>query len=276
MPNCIEHINMNNQEELFKLDTTEPIKDVAALPKGITDNLEPFQSTEILANVYLDSASFKGQTPEDIYKAFTQGNIYIDSTPKKAWIAIDPGKTGGIAIITEKSQIYKWEMPLSGDDIDVIALSDLLTNLVSNYNAVLIVEDVHSIFGVSASNNFTFGYVCGQIDAVVKLLKVKRYDIQPKSWQKVIWSSVDMVYKPKKPEQKKPSVDTKATSIMAAKRLFPNEDLRGNIVIKYYGDNANNRKLNRVGQPIPSTKESEHDGIVDALLIAEAARRLNY
>lgn len=217
------------------------------------------------------------KTPEEMLSMMReQGNLYYSSNQTKIWVACDPGKSGGIVALSEKGVIGKWEMPLSGDNLDVIRLSELLTSLVTDYNAVLIVEDVHSIFGTSSGSNFTFGYVCGQIDAVVKLLKTKTYSIQPKKWQKEIWTNVDMVYKPKKPDQKKPPIDTKATSLMAVKRLFPNEDVRGEIVVKYYGDNANNRKLKRVGHPIPSTRDSAHDGICDALLMCEVARRLNY
>lgn len=194
----------------------------------------------------------------------------------KAILAIDPGKYGGIVAMVGETIVGKWEMPLLGDDLDVIALCDIITSLTGYYNVTAIVEDVHSIYGTSSASNFTFGYVCGQINATVKALRLKTIEIQPKVWQKNIWINSDIVYKTKKADQKKASIDTKATSLCAVKRLFPNEDLRGEIKVTYYGDNAQNRKLKRVGLPVPSKKDKPNDGLVDALLIAEVARRLNY
>lgn len=221
-----------------------------------------------------------GMPPEEIYKAFQeQGVHYVESTEltkPKLYIGLDPGKHGGIVGITSDRVVFKEEMPLLGDDVDSKALHKLITGFNEDYNIVLVVEDVHSIYGTSSGSNFTFGYVCGQIDAVIKLSGVKHLSVQPKTWQKSIWSNSDMMYKPKKPDQKKASVDTKATSMLSAKRLFPNEDLRGNLIVKYYADSAQNRKLKRVGALVPSAKNNDHDGIVDAVLIAEYARRMNF
>ena len=204
------------------------------------------------------------------------GVMYINSKTDKIYIAIDPGKSGGIsAVDTNGNVIFKKEMPLLNDELDAVELSAILSDAMSNYNCMLVVEDVHSIFGVSASNNFVFGWVCGQIDAVVKLSKIKHEYIQPKFWQKNCWTNSDMIYKPLKEGQKRASVDTKATSLITAMRLFPREDLRGHVEIKYYGDTKENQKLNRAGAPIPTKKNKPHDGIVDSLLMAEVARRLN-
>lgn len=202
-------------------------------------------------------------------------DLFTQEKPKM-WVAIDPGKQGAIVGLTEHKVLFKKEMPLIGDDIDVLKLHEIIDYCNVKYNATLIIEDVHSIFGVSASNNFVFGWVCGQIDAIIVFSKVKHHYIQPKFWQKNIWTSADMVYKPLKKDQKKPSVDTKASSLNAVRRLFPAEDLRGHIEVKHYGDTPENRKLKRVGDEIPTKRANAKDGIVDALLMCEMARRLNY
>jgi hypothetical protein len=146
----------------------------------------------------------------------------------------------------------KWAMPILGDDIDIHALYKLFKHIIERFNVTVILEDVHSIFGSSASSNFTFGFVCGAIEAVVVCHQLKLIKVQPKTWQKEIWDNNDKCYKTKKPEQKNPSIDTKATSLKAATRLFPGEDMR-------------------------RTEKSKiaHDGIVDALLICEYGRRKN-
>lgn len=228
----------------------------------------------------MDLFNQQEKTPQQFMDTFLSTGIMppIDSTTlTKAYIAIDPGKHGGIVIMTTDGKVIsKHETPLLNDDLDVLKLSEIISEASKQFILTAIVEDVHSIFGTSSGSNFTFGYVCGQIDAVVRCNRLKLINIQPKFWQKNAWTTVDMVYKPKKPDQKKASVDTKATSLNTVKRLFPNEDCRGNIIEKYYADNAKNRKLGIAGKLVPTAKTKEHDGIVDALLMAEVARRLNY
>lgn len=229
-------------------------------------------------NNLFDQVPTSASPRKDNYmEIITETKEFYVTIKQKAIIAIDPGKYGGIVAMVGETIIGKWEMPLLGDDLDVIALCDIISSLTGYYNVTAVVEDVHSIYGTSSSSNFTFGYVCGQINATLKALRLKVIEIQPKMWQKQIWINSDITYQKKKKEgQKKHSIDTKATSACAVRRLFPNEDLRGEIKVEYYVDNAQNRKLKRVGQVVPSKKNKENDGLVDALLIAECARRLNY
>lgn len=174
-------------------------------------------------------------------------------TKERIYIGIDPGKSGGIVALSVFNKLIdKWPMPVLGDNLDVSAMFDLLKKLMDDYAITVIMEDVHSIFGVSASNNFTFGYVCGAIEAVVLCLKLKMIKVAPKTWQKEIWANGDKVFKTKKPDQKNPSIDTKATSLCAVTRLFPTVDLRKS-----------------------SRAKIAADGIVDALLLAEYGRRKN-
>lgn len=178
----------------------------------------------------------------------------------KVWIGIDPGKSGGIVLIDERNLISKWVMPKIGDDIDIHQLHKTLSSF-QDYNVTIILEEVHSIYGTSAGSNFTFGFVCGAIEAIVISQHYKLIKVQPKIWQKEIWQTSEVEYKaPKKAkpgaEDKKPSnrkvVDTKLTSLKACKRLFPYVDLRGS-----------------------ERSKVPHDGITDALLIAEYGRRKN-
>lgn len=170
----------------------------------------------------------------------------------KAWVGIDPGGDGGIACIDFNGHVKKWGMPNNGNGIEVLDLVSILDGLKEEYNVTLILEDVHSIFGTSAKSNFSFGFTCGAINAIVVTRLLKLLPVQPKAWQKIIWANSDKVYKPLKEKQKTASIDTKATSLNACKRLFPGLDLR---------------KSARASKP--------HDGITDAILIAEYGRRCN-
>lgn len=264
-------INNDEQADLFEKESLIEDITLEELSEASDNEILSFKSRVVY------SETVKEETPEEILDRFNKrGIIYPPQGVDKIYIAIDPGKSGGIsAVDINGNVIFKKEMPLLNDELDAVGLYSILSEAMSNYNCVLVVEDVHSIFGVSASNNFVFGWVCGQIDAVVKLSKIKHEYIQPKFWQKNCWTNSDMIYKPLKEGQKRASVDTKATSLITAMRLFPREDLRGHVEIKYYGDTKENRKLNRAGEPIPTKKNKPHDGIVDSLLMAEVARRLN-
>lgn len=179
------------------------------------------------------------------------GKMLYERTP--LYLGIDPGKSGGLVALTPAGVVVgKWIMPILGDNLDVSALYDLFKGLLERYHVTVILEDVHSIFGMSAATNFVFGYVCGAIEAVVLCHKLKLIKVGPRTWQKEIWANGDKVYKPKKPEQKNPSIDTKPTSLCAATRLFPTVDLRKSVRAKIAAD-----------------------GIVDALLLAEYGRRKN-
>lgn len=170
----------------------------------------------------------------------------------KVYVGIDPGKSGAICYVDTDGCLNKWVIPVSGKDVDAQALYDIIDGIKQYHDPVIVLEDVHSMYGMSANSNFQFGFVCGLIRAIVIVHRIPFHFVAPKTWQKVIWSTPDKVYKPKKPTQKNPSVDTKATSLNAAKRIFPNFDFTKN-------------QRSRV----------EHDGIVDAILIAEFGRRTN-
>lgn len=188
-----------------------------------------------------------------------------------AAIGIDPGiDTGGIAVLTPRGLTVHMTPRIGGGDkgdIDLIAISDIILDTMEFVNesvggqVVICVEDVHSIFGSSASSNFTFGGRRREPNAMFAMLaainireaiytrtKVSLLEVPPKTWQKEIHTTADKTYNASK-------LDTKATSIRAAMRLFPN---------------------------IPFTKPWDgkgkkptkiQDGLCDAALIAEYARR---
>lgn len=200
-------------------------------------------------------------------------NLVKEKVP--AYLAIDPGKFGGLTVMCEGKLVFKSPMPLTaGDNLDLKALYDLITGLTSDYLLTVLIEDVHSIFGSSAGSNFTFGYVCGAIEAVVVCCRLKYIKVQPKTWQKEVWTNPDKCYKPKRPDQKNASVDTKPTSLNCARRLFPDFDFRS-VEDSYYADSSQNRKLGRVGQVVMTKNQIPNDGIIDSALMCEYARIKN-
>lgn len=170
----------------------------------------------------------------------------------KAYIGIDIGKNGGIAYINE-SDIKIFQMPKIGTEIDNAFLYDIISNLnktalsETKMPAHIIFEKLGVIFGSSKATAFSMGYQSGIIEMMCICSLLPYTKVPPKVWQKEIFTGIEEIKKPGKDSR-----DTKAMAAVAAKRLYPDMSF-----------NVTSRSL------------KDHDGIIDALLIAEYARRKN-
>jgi crossover junction endodeoxyribonuclease RuvC len=164
-------------------------------------------------------------------------------------IGIDPGMKGAIVVLNDRGEIVeKCVMPLVGGvELDAREFKNIL---VTNKPCHVYLEDVHAIFGSAAGATFSFGKICGSIETAIALCDVPYTKVQPKAWQKVIYQGIPEIRKPSK-KATKGRIDTKAMSEVAAKRLFPDEDFRASERCRI-----------------------SHDGIIDALCIAEYGRRM--
>lgn len=171
----------------------------------------------------------------------------------KCYMAIDPGSKG--FIVTQCNGDFCF---YSIADNDLYQLSEIMANIRNTYsNLVCVIEDVHSVFGSSAKSTFNFGFNKGYLIGLLAANKIPYVLVQPKTWQKEVWINSDMIVNYKKikikdKEVTKKEVDTKNTSINAAKRLFPQIDFRKSEKCKNLDDNK-----------------------VDATLMSEYARRKN-
>ena len=180
-------------------------------------------------------------------------------------VGIDPGKTGAMVALDENGKhICHSYMPLIGNNLDSRELLSWINAIPgsigdSDADIHIFIEDVHAIFGSSAGSTFAFGFICGGIQAVVATTYYPYTLVQPKIWQKVMYQGVPELRKPPakfknkagKECTRKGSLKTKEMSLVAVKRLFPSVNLC---------------------RTTRCTKA--HDGLVDALLIAEYGRRL--
>lgn len=168
-------------------------------------------------------------------------------------MSIDPGSKG--FVVTQCNGDFSF---YSIADNDLYQLSEIMSKIRNTYsNLVCVIEDVHSIYGSSAKATFNFGFNKGYLIGLLAANKIPYVLVQPKTWQKEMWLNSDMVVNYKKviikgKEVTKKEVDTKNTSINAAKRLFPHIDFRKSDRCKNLDDNK-----------------------VDATLMSEYARRKN-
>ena len=171
----------------------------------------------------------------------------------RVYLGIDVGSKGFITLNNGREyQFY------SIADNDIYQLSDIFRGIKDEYpNVVCVMEEIHAIFGSSAKATFAFGEINGILKGLLMANKIPYHLVPPKTWQKEIWDNKDLVitYKTINKKGKDVSVkdiNTKQTSINAAKRIFPTIDLRRTEKCKNIDDNK-----------------------VDSLLISEYGRRKN-
>jgi hypothetical protein len=167
----------------------------------------------------------------------------------KTIIAIDIGKHGAVCI-RKKDLIITKPMPMISSELDYRGLYEILAGEDTSTIHVVF-EKLGVIFGTSKTTAFSMGHQAGAVEMLCIALDIPFSKIHAKVWQKEMFEGTSLVTKKSK-SGKSVVTDTKATALIVAKQLFPNEKLT-------FGDRA--------------TKP--HDGLIDALLMSEYAKRRN-
>ena len=165
------------------------------------------------------------------------------------YIAIDPGSKGCITMLDPDGRMEHHFIAYE----DMKDILDSVRRVKKAYplcRIVAVMEEVHAVFGSSAKGTFAFGEIFGFLKGMIFACGIPLNLVPPKEWQKEIWRPCDRIYKATDGIRK--AIDTKATSITAARRIFPDHDLRRT----------------------PSCKNPD-DNLCDSMLIAEYARRKN-
>ena len=161
-------------------------------------------------------------------------------------IGIDIGKKGAIVVLAREpwtKAIDPIVMPIIGDQVDYHELYDILSRYAKT-NCHVIFEKLGVIFGTGKSTAFSMGHQAGAVEMACIALRIPYTKVPAKQWQKEMFQGVDEITKPGKSSR-----DTKAMALIAAKRLFPDFKMT----------------FGRATTP--------HDGVVDALLMAEYCKR---
>lgn len=144
----------------------------------------------------------------------------------KIRVGIDPGKRGALVEIVDSVVTKKCPTPLIGNEYDIQSMNELISAYVGKDDVMVLLEDVHSLGGVSAAANASLMENKGVWIGLLMANKVPFTLITPKEWQSFSWDGIDKVLKEKKSEKDRNITDTKATSLRAAMGLYPNVDLR--------------------------------------------------
>lgn len=161
-------------------------------------------------------------------------------------IGIDIGKKGAIVVLAKQpwtNAIDPIPMPMIGDQVDYHQVFEILSRY-KGTDCHVIFEKLGVIFGTGKSTAFSMGYQSGAIEMACISLGLSYTKVPAKQWQKEMFQGVEEITK-----QGKSSRDTKAMALIAAKRLFPDYRLT----------------IGRATTP--------HDGVVDALLMADYCKR---
>jgi len=124
-------------------------------------------------------------------------------------IGVDPGVTGGVAILTADSTLITLPMPA---DLREFA------NLVADASHV-IVEKAQSFPGQGIASAFNYGRHFGELLGAIIAQRVPFSLVSPGTWTRSLHVGVS-------------GTDPKKKSAEAARRLFPNHDFRASVRCK--------------------------------------------
>jgi hypothetical protein len=191
---------------------------------------------------------------------------------ERIYIAVDPGMKGGIVVLKGRTVIRHMPMPLTAWGYDTRALCSVIQYYQKESDDITVVtERLHAIFGAMATATFKLGMAYQNVMSAAQLTKCRLVEVKPTEWTKEMWLNLNPIYKAvskkketereqknaqleaqgKKARKIAPKFDSKKMSLQAIEKYFPTE--------KFY--------LGPDGGIL--------DGLVDATLIAEYARRKN-
>ena len=96
---------------------------------------------------------------------------------------IDPGSNGALCVLDSQDPAY-----IALLDLKKATVWDIYHELFTRQPDVIWIEDVHSLFGMSAKSNFTFGRNLGIVHAISEINCFGRppSTVAPKVWQNFI------------------------------------------------------------------------------------------
>lgn len=154
---------------------------------------------------------------------------------KKVYIGIDPGKKGGISMTVDGLPGDLHKMPQTMREM-ALFFEDLRREIeAQGMTAAVIIEKVHSMPGQGVKSMFSFGEGFGAVQLGAHMLGIPVHYVTPSKW---------------KPTMLGVTKGDKGAAVRMCQQIFPSADL------------------------MPGRCRVPHDGIAEALLIAEYGRRL--
>jgi hypothetical protein len=159
--------------------------------------------------------------------------------PSWAWVGVDLGLKGGVALLTDRDDVHLWRMPLAkhdgGQGPCVAALRGILLAARAEYKVIASIEEPFLL--PRQGGALTIGRNWGIVLAAFHLAGVEVEHFRPVVWQDELLEGIT-------------HKDPKARAAEWAHREYPHVDFR-------------------LGRKV----REEHDGVIDALCIAAWRRK---
>ena len=98
------------------------------------------------------------------------------------YLGIDPGAKGAICSLTPETGVIKF--------CDLTPPVRHIFNWLLSIDPIqvkgIMIEDVHSLYGMSASSNFKFGWNVGVPHTILECISYMPHMVTPKKWQKAV------------------------------------------------------------------------------------------
>lgn len=129
----------------------------------------------------------------------------------KAYLGVDPGQKGAFCLLVPDTKYVSFHST-AAKPMDII---QWMVARAEEYDIrIVMLEQVHAIFGTSAGSNFKFGYNVGVVNALSEATSLGVDHVTPKAWQKTIGCKA-----------KGPALKKEVASIV--ERLYPSVNIRG-------------------------------------------------
>mgnify|MGYP001491313215 CR=1 FL=1 len=106
-------------------------------------------------------------------------------------IGIDPGLSGGIAILKENKVLNLFDMPVMSEgkknkrQLNSAQLANLIKkNIKTNEDVAVVVEQVNAMPGQGVTSMFNFGQTFGSIKGICAALNLPIFYVRPAKWKK--------------------------------------------------------------------------------------------
>lgn len=150
---------------------------------------------------------------------------------QKAFIGIDPGKKGAMAVYQNGEVIFAEPLHHVGDELDILHLMTIISGVRQTARVTAVLEKVHAMPGQGVCSMFTFGKGYGEIRGMLKAAGIPIIEPTPQAWKKKVLAGMD-------------HKGNKAASCEYVMRAHPNVSLT------------------------PGKTKKPHDGIADAVCLA--------
>ena len=100
-----------------------------------------------------------------------------------AYVGVDPGLKGAFCLLIPATK----QVAFKSTTEKPMLLLQWLHQIQDNYDLrVILIEDVHAIFGTSAKSNFSFGYNVGTVNTISSASGASVDRVTPKVWQRTV------------------------------------------------------------------------------------------